>query len=144
MLDIKGTTSKKLIAYIDRVVMHLELEYANIEFTVQATCNSGAGGYCFGDSDDIQVEIARYDAQGKLPKENFQTNIAHELIHAQQLVTGQMINKGINLITNDDGELAMINVVEWDGTDISGVKYEDQPWEIDAYGREEAVYNYCK
>ena len=144
MLELNGTTSKKLTAYIERVIAHLGLEDAYIELNIQKTCDADAGGYCNGDEEDIEVEIARYDSQGKLPTEMLYTNIAHELIHAQQLYSGRMINQGISLTTDDNGDMAMINVVIWEGKEVTGLPYAEHPWELDAYGREEEVYNKCK
>lgn len=144
MLYLKGTVSKNLTAYIERVIAHLGLKRVVVDIAIFKECDGGAGGYCNGEPDDIQIEIARHDPDGKLPYKNLLINIAHELIHGQQIVSGRMINKGLSFTTDKNGDLALINVVVWDGKEISGLAYNDQPWEIDAYGREQEVYNLCK
>jgi hypothetical protein len=140
---IKGTVSKRLIAYIERVAEHLGLEYDMIEVVIKKTCSANAGGYCHGYHDDIQIEIARNDDVGRIPYETLKQNIAHEFIHAQQLVTGRMVNIGLMMSTDGDS-ITFDNKVIWEGKDYINEPYDTQPWEIDAYAREESVYKECK
>lgn len=137
-LYITGTKSKKLIAYIERVVEHLDLKHQLIELEIKSTCDNNAGGYCHGDEEEVQIEIARSDAAGKLPTHHLMINIAHELIHAQQMHTGRMNHVGMTLT-----EAGFSYSVLWDGEEGFHLPYMEQPWEIDAYARELEVYEAC-
>lgn len=144
MLEIMGTVDKKLIAYIERVAEHLGLfdMDAFIDVNFEKECAQGAGGYCDGDEEDIAIEIARNDRLGRVPRKNLMINIAHEMIHAQQIASGRLINNG--LIMRDVGnerELAYAHT--WEGERVVNIPYDDQPWEIEAYAREEEVYEAC-
>jgi hypothetical protein len=33
----------------------------------------------------------------------------------------------------------MVHAVEWEGETLTNVKYEDQPWEIEAYANEQRI-----
>ena len=59
--------------------------------------------------------------------------LAHEMIHVKQYAKGEMTD-----LISIDGKLC-----KWHGDRInySNVDYFDQPWEIEAYGREVGLYN---
>lgn len=135
---VTGTKSKTLIAYIDRVVTHLGLEDLMIDIDIKSVCDNNAGGYCHGDQDEVVIEISRNDGMGKIPTEQLLINIAHELIHAQQMHTGRMNHVGVTLTEGGFGYSVL-----WDGQEGFHLPYQDQPWEIDAYAREREVYLAC-
>lgn len=143
-LSIEGTVSKKLIAYIERVYNHLELDQtdAYVEVNILPKCPGGAGGYCNGDDDEVTIDIARSDLVGKIPMRDVMINIAHELVHAQQMASGRLVNKGF--VFRDDNPGVMTTKQIFDGQEYVGVKYDEQPWEIEAYNLEEVIYNECK
>lgn len=64
---------------------------------------------------------------------NILLNLAHEIVHAKQFINGE-------LVALDEG----MNV--WRGIliDENDIDYWDQPWEIDAYGREYGMYRRFK
>lgn len=143
---IKGTTDKKLIAYIERVYNYLGLyEYHDCDFAIDFSprCAANAGGFCNGDDEEVFVEIARSDAVGRIPMQSVKVNIAHELIHAQQIASGRLINKGF-VFRNDTIPHTLTTKQIFDGQEYIGVSYEDQPWEIEAYANEDQVYEACK
>lgn len=135
---VSGTTSRKLLAYIDRVIDHLGINDLLIDLDIKSQCDNSAGGYCHGDSEEVQIEIARNDDQGKLPTRQLMINIAHELIHAEQMYTGRMNHVGVTLTEAGFGYSVL-----WDGQEGFHLPYMEQPWEIDAYAREESVYKAC-
>lgn len=144
MIDITGTTSSKLIAYIDRVAAHLGLDDYDtyFELAIVKQCDAMAGGFAYGDDETVCVEIARNDSQGKVPMKDMMINIAHELIHAQQLASGRLVDNGMVLRTTDEGEALSISR-KFDGVEYVDLAYDDQPWEIEAYANEEKVYDAC-
>ena len=144
MIVIKGTVSKSLISYIVRIEKYLGIyDHYNTEMYIQPTCDGDAGGLCYGTADDVLILIARKDSQGKFTREQLMTHIAHEMIHAQQLHTKRMINAGFT--QTSDGEILYQAEVSWEGEEYGfDVAYNDQPWEIDAHGRQAEVHEACR
>ena len=56
--------------------------------------------------------------------------LAHECVHVVQYATGEMAETNAPLITKWRGKK-----VDW-----SNIHYYDQPWEVEAYGRETGLY----
>lgn len=144
---VQGTTSKSLIAYVERVYNHLGLDefedcFFDLEFSPK--CSGGAGGYCHGDDEEVSIELARRDNVGRIPKKDLMINIAHEMVHAQQIASGRLIDKGFAFATSPKGVNVMTTKQIFDGQEYVGVNYNDQPWEIEAYAREKAIYEICK
>lgn len=141
---IEGTKSVKLINYIERVASYLGLDYSEteVELSIVPKCDQGAGGWCHGDDEEVFIEIARSDRCGHLEMNQIMINIAHEMVHAQQIATGRLVNTG--LIMRDVGnerELAYAHM--WEGERFVNLPYDDQPWEKEAYAREMEVYEAC-
>jgi len=107
-----------------------------VEFSNKLTAD--AGGYCSGDLEQIDIEIATHVQGEALSVETIQRNIAHEMIHAQQIITGRLEDLGLQLLQAGDAQ-TLVKVSVWDGETYTNTKYDDQPWEIDAYAREEEV-----
>lgn len=144
-MHIEGTEDQKLIDYVERVYFHLGLNiyedcYFNVDF--RPRCDGNAGGFCNGDEEEVFVEIARNDAVGRIPKKELMINIAHELVHAYQIASGRLVNKGFVFRDDNPDVLTMKQI--FDGVEYVGVAYRDQPWEIEAYDLEEKVYEACK
>ena len=145
---IRGTTSKKLIASINRLSDHLGLTDSPtlVEVDIRKKCANDAGGYCHGDDNDIQIEIARYDAEGKIPTAVLMQNLAHEFIHAKQIAEGRLVNHGFIFRKNktSENDIGLSYKWLWEGKAYIDVPYSDHPWEHEAYALEEEVYNTCK
>lgn len=147
MIEVYGTKSKSLLAYIDRVADYLELDAydAFYDINIVRDCAGGAGGYCNGDEDIVDIEIARNDSAGKIPMKDMMINIAHEMVHAQQMASGRLINKGFVFRTDEtNGDQVLTTKQIFEGKEYIGVEYNDQPWEIEAYKLEKEIYNACK
>lgn len=144
MIEVFGTKSKKLLAYIDRVAAYLELDSydAFYDINIVRDCVGGAGGYCNGDDDIVDIEIARNDLAGKIPMKDMMINIAHEMVHAQQMASGRLVNKGF-VFRDDNPEVLTVKQI-FDGQEYIGVPYNEQPWEIEAYNLENEIYAACK
>lgn len=139
-LDIEGCRSKSLIEYTERVARYLDLDNERyldsliiVEFVKE--CDGFASGYCYGDTELIQVEIARKDACGNIPIYQIKRNIAHEMIHAKQIVSGRLVNKGF-VIRDDE----WVYVWVWEGVEFINTPDSEQPWQIEAYALEKEVY----
>jgi len=145
-LDIIGTQSKSLIAYIERVYDYLQLDAfdALVDVEIVKECAAGAGGYANGDEDHVCIEIARNDRAGKVPTKDLMINIAHEMVHARQLAEGRLVNKGFVFRKGQDGSQQLTTKQIFDGKAYVGVPYAEHPWEIEAYALEEVVYGACK
>lgn len=132
--------------YIDAVASVLDIwdTDAEITFDFNKKLDSDAGGYCMGDVDPIngyaaiEIEIATHVQGEALDKDTILQNIAHEMIHAKQIITGRLEDLGIQLATAGDAQ-TLIKVQVWEGEVYTNTAYADQPWEQEAYELEESV-----
>jgi hypothetical protein len=141
IIKVSGTKSNKLISYINRVSSFLNLNIHECHYGLEIirTCDHQAGGYCYGNNEEIEIEIARVDNAGPIPLKNLMINIAHELVHAQQIASGRLVNRGFLLKDN-----ILTYGWIWEGQEYSQISYDKQPWEIEARNLEENIYNLCK
>jgi len=137
---IYTTDETNYYGYIHACGSVLGIQDSLTEVTIEfkKKCDGDAGGYCYGDTDEIDVDIATHVQGEALPEEDIMRNIAHELIHAQQIITGRLENVGLQLLQTGDAQ-TLVNVVIWEGETFTNTPYNDQPWEIDAYAREEEI-----
>jgi hypothetical protein len=136
MLDYAITGQIKNVAVVDTFVQNLIKElglhrlrkpFVVIDFVTNA---DGALGFCDGDKTGAQIMIGR-----KCPTtgrkhgfiEMMQT-LAHEMVHARQLIRGQLCNEG---------------GWAWKGRKADGYDYENQPWEKEAYRLEGELFMKC-
>ena len=126
--------------YINAVgaVLNIFDSTTEIEVEFSNKLDGDAGGYCSGDLEQIDIEIATHVQGEALSVETIQRNIAHEMRHAQQIITGRLEDLGLQILQAGDTQ-TLVKVSIWDGETYTNTKYEDQPWEIDAYAREEEV-----
>ena len=80
-------------------------------------------------SDKPREFVIRLDTTMEM--KDFLQTLFHEMVHVKQYAKGEFKE----LATN-------VNVFRWNGKriDITKVDYWDQPWEIEALGREEGLY----
>jgi maltose-binding protein MalE len=136
-------TDKK-VAYIEAVAEVLGLTAdtkwteTDIMFEFSKKLDGDAGGYCFGDVDSVEIEIATHVQGEKLSEDTILQNIAHEMIHAKQIIEGRLEDLGLQLATTGDTQ-TLVKAQVWEGEIITNLAYEDQPWEIEAYSNEERV-----
>lgn len=133
---------------IDDYVLNLASELdilkydADIDIRFVDRCDADAGGYCFGDNEEVEIEIATHVQGERLEDETMMINLAHEMVHAKQLITGELVDHGIQLTTAGDTQ-TLVKVTEWKGQNMTNVAYDDQPWEIEAYAKERGLYERC-
>ena len=106
-----------------------------VTIDIKEKCDNDAGGFCHGDIDEVDIEIATHVQGEKLPEEDILRNITHEMIHAEQIITGRLENIGLQI----SGDGTLVNVVIWEGDTYTNTPYSEQPWELEAYSREETV-----
>jgi len=104
----------------------------NITLTIHIKDKLDAGGYC--DYEDEGLPLPRtFNIEIKRIKTKIHMFLilAHEMVHLKQMAKGEMKDryKKSKYVTVYRGETY--------GDDIS---YWDQPWEIEAYGRELGLY----
>ena len=122
VFDYVNAVSEVLALSNFDTILHIDL---------MSKCDGDAGGFCYGDKEEINIEIATHVMGEALDIDTIKVNIAHEMIHAQQIATGRLNDHGIQIV-ND----CLVKVAEWDGEYHTNTKYDDQPWEIDAFARE--------
>lgn len=126
--------------YLNAVAAVLNIFDTNtgIEVDFRKKCDGNAGGYCYGDQEEITIEIALNVQGEKLTEESIQRNIAHEMIHAEQIISGRLQDLGLQILDAGDSQV-LAKVAIWQGETHTNTKYDDQPWEKEAYAREEEV-----
>ena len=87
----------------------------------------GAYGLCEGDKDYAEITLSKtcpIDGR-KLGYLEMMKTLAHEMVHAKQFLRGELYC---------DGGFA------WRGRKSEGYKYENQPWEKEAYKKEGKLF----
>ena len=86
-------------------------------------------GLCWGCKNEgyAEINIARTSNGDVIPYEMLMQTLAHEMVHAKQYIRGEL--NGYNQ--------------SWKGRKPRNYKYENAPWEKEAYGREEELYQKC-
>ena len=85
-----------------------------------------ADGYCLAVTNrEFQIEIEK-----TLDEEDFITAVCHEMVHVKQFAKGEMV------------DIVRANKIRWHGVDFDDedASYYDQPWEIEAHGREMGLF----
>lgn len=86
------------------------------------------------DGDEDRVDI-RFSTENQ-DDQSLKINIAHEFVHAVQILTGRLIHIGLTL--DENGLLAYKHI--FDGVEYVNLPYEEHPWEHEAYQYEEEIY----
>lgn len=125
--------NKKLILpYVYKVLKELGIHRFRrkciiIQFVTE--CDSGAAGYTLDHCEDITyVEIARGVDGVKNGFLFMMKTLAHELVHVKQYWRKELCGDG---------------GWTWKGKNAKNYSYENQPWEKEAYGREDELFNKC-
>lgn len=134
------TDNIKYEEYINSVAAVLNIfdTPTEVEVLFKDKCDGDAGGYCYGDQEEITIEIATNVQGEKLTEESILRNIAHEMIHAEQIISGRLQDLGLQILNAGDSQV-LAKVAIWQGETHTNTQYDDQPWEKEAYAREEQV-----
>lgn len=92
-----------------------------------------AYGYCLAVNEDGErldrPRLFEVEVHKKMPLRKVLMTVAHEMVHVKQYARGELY-QGVR-----------VNKHRWQGKWISdNVKYWDQPWEIEAHGREIGLF----
>lgn len=101
--------------------------HINIRFVTK--CDGEALGYCSGDRDEVDIEIARTHFGRDLSYLEMMKSLTHEMVHARQYFRGELKNVGTHRI--------------WKNKPANHYSYTDSPWEREAYELEEKIFNEC-
>lgn len=85
-----------------------------------------------GDEDRVDIRFSTHDQDDQ----SLKINIAHEFVHAVQILSGRLIHVGLTL--DENGMLSYNHI--FDGVEYKNLSYEDHPWEHEAYQYEEEIY----
>jgi len=100
--------------------------YVNIEVKYDAT--DRMVGYCHGDTSEVWIEL---DKSLIGDEDYFMETLAHELVHAKQLLMGELVDHGgFKTIWKDE---EYVNLREL----LPEAVYKALPWEAEAYTRQE-------
>tara|TARA_R110000868_G_C10553774_1_gene736159 strand:+ start:60 stop:488 length:429 start_codon:yes stop_codon:yes gene_type:complete len=131
--SVKGKSSKKFDRYIQNCLNHL-IPYpiekdVDLLIRFKKHLKNENTGQAIGDTNEVTVDIARFQelddgTMKRLTLNEMAQNLAHELVHAKQFILGE------------------INSTDyiWKKIDYSECNYWEQPWEVEAYHREDYLY----
>jgi hypothetical protein len=114
------------------------LDICKYDATIQVKFVKNLGdayGYCFGDRENLEIEIALYLDGVPIDRETKLKTIAHEFVHARQYLKGHLDEEASPLCLKWKGKL---HRVEDPGDD----SYEP-PWEAEPKELEDILYNEC-
>lgn len=134
---IENSPSFALSDYTFRVAEALGINrlggYIKVDFKEEDITNFSAEVDGTEDRVDLTVRL-----DNEITEDQVKVHIAHEMIHAVQILTGRLIHIGLTWCEESHG---IVYKHIFDDKEYINVKYADQPWEIEAYSYEEEVYN---
>jgi hypothetical protein len=86
-------------------------------------------GNCWGCKKEgyVEINIARTSEGDDMPYDKMMQTLAHEMVHAKQYLRGELCGYSMS----------------WKGKKPRNYKYENAPWELEAYKLEEELYEKC-
>ena len=129
IVDIFGQikNKKRVREFVESSLYYLlpELkEQIHIDVTFKKTLDGNVFGYCSGDKNSAEIEIAKTSGGVPLLQDEIMLSLAHEIIHAKQFITGELSPSSMR----------------WKKADYTKVPYSHQPWEREAYRWETRLY----
>lgn len=135
-VDIEGALSRDMYNYVHKCAKFLGINtlpgHLEIEFVEEL---GRFAGLADGDEDQVDISIAECLDGERIDERQMKINIAHEMVHAVQILTGRLVHTGLSLT---DGVFSY----QWifDGEDYADVPYAKQPWEDEAYEYEKEIF----
>lgn len=120
---------KRIEKYVKQVIRHFcprMRRIVTINISVSTRLDGDVYGYCYGGKKDIDIELARGSGDEEFTLDYMMLNLAHELIHAKQFLTGQLTPY----------------YFRWKNKDYSFTPYSKVPWEREAYKKEDYIYEH--
>ena len=132
-ITVKGATTNQenyISSLVDFCTKKLMPRMQNLDITINVTKLDHAFGYCMaedGERADRPREFTIDVARG-LKLRDLLTTIAHEMVHVKQYARGELYQS------------ARTAKMRWQGKWVGDMDYYDEPWEIEAHGREEGLF----
>jgi hypothetical protein len=128
--NLKGRIKNrdKVLSYIDSVCYSLLPRLkrtVDIDIEIVNKCDGENSALCWGDKDQVEIELARHSFDTKFTLEEMMLTLAHELVHAKQFIRGELHP----------------NLNRWKRVDYANVPYSRTPWEKEAYMMEDVLFN---
>jgi hypothetical protein len=121
---------KYALKWMSKLVLSWQLD-RNLDIKVKFRSKEGFKGFTEGYEEDYKLRKFDIVICPKMSKKNQLLTIAHELVHVKQLAKKELGHYTIGPLTKWKNDY--VNHYE--------VDYWDQPWEIEAFGREIGIYN---
>ena len=130
IVDIFGQikSKKRVREFVESSLYYLlpELkEQIHIDVTFKKTLDGNVFGYCSGDNNSAEIEIAKTSGGVPLLQDEIMLSLAHEIIHAKQFIRG---------------ELSPVHST-WKGKSHEDTVYANRPWEKQAFLFEDLIFN---
>lgn len=135
-IEVSGPCTSEIYNYVHKCAKFLGISSMSGHLEVEFVEDLGRfAGLVDGDEDQVDMSIANNFNGDRVDCQQMKINIAHEMIHAVQILTGRLVHTGLFL---DDGVISY----KWifDGEEYQNLKYNDQPWEDEAYEYEKEIY----
>lgn len=119
---------KLVVGYVNVLIHALKLNRLNREINIDfvTECDGKVLGYCWGDKDEVNIEISRTHEGRNLKFLEMMQTLTHEMVHARQFLRGELISeKGYRV---------------WKGKSHKDTDYKNYPWEIEAYALEKELF----
>tara|TARA_B100000963_G_scaffold238475_1_gene208527 strand:+ start:2924 stop:3352 length:429 start_codon:yes stop_codon:yes gene_type:complete len=99
----------------------------DIDIYVVTECDEKNYALCWGDKNEVEIELARKSGSKKFTHDEMMLNLAHELVHAKQFIKGELHP----------------TLHKWKKfkKDYAKTPYFKQPWEKEAYLIEDKIFN---
>lgn len=122
----------KIESYVHALSKELGIHrmYSKVIFlTFKTSLEDDSQGLCWGDPEDgyCDISIARTSEGKEIPFEQMMRTIAHEMVHCKQYFRHEL--------NGWSGS--------WKGKKPRNYKYDNAPWEREAYKREDELYEKC-
>ena len=134
ILVLKGQVAKKksIEKYVENLCKELGINRMwskAIFINFKTTLDNQAEGLCWGDPSEgyVDISIARTSIGKKMTMKSMMQTLAHEMVHAKQYLRGELCGYSMS----------------WKGKKPRNYKYENAPWEREAYKLEAELYSKC-
>ena len=99
----------------------------DIDIYIVTECDEKNYALCWGDKNEVEIELARKSGSKKFTHDEMMLNLAHELVHAKQFIKGELHP----------------TLYKWKKfkKDYAKTPYFKQPWEKEAYLIEDKIFN---
>lgn len=136
--------------FVENAIDYLDLRYLDAELDIYCvdSISDHEYGYCFGESSHVEIVYGNRTGDICLPRTEKLLTLAHEMVHAKQILRGELINekKRGNEMNRWTAKPVPFDFNVWSDADceLDSDAYRNLPWEREAFGRQEEVYENCR